>query len=135
MTRDEWIRKARVLLAGNPRAAELLAATPEASVVVEAEIIEEDDQGEPEERREPVVTLHIAPEQEDQLEKVARRASRFMRFMDDGDDQPLRGTARLNQKIGKAYEDGVDKVLDKMEDVSKIAPPLDRAGAFGRRRK
>ncbi len=131
MTRDEWIKKARVLLADNPGARALLAATPEASLVIEAEIVEDDER----ENREEVVKISIPDEPADRLVAGAHRASRFLRFVKDEGESPLRGTARLNQKIGQAYERGVDTALDKMENVSKLVKPLDRAGVFGRRRK
>ena len=101
MTREEWIAQARELLADIPAARELLSSSPDAPIVIEGELVEDDEPA-------PRVGANRPPPNADALARrgtrarparlgVLARAGRFAgRKLSEHDAvEPLFGTERL----------------------------------------
>ena len=129
MTRDEWIERARELLAGNEDAAELLGATIQSEVVV-AELVTE-----------PAAVARVEPttlrvEARPRSKPAARRAGRLERFARavgnhitrDEDDRPLRGFERFDVRSGELAEKAIDKGMDSLASIPEKMPKLGKRG-------
>ena len=161
MTKDQWIERARKLLADNEDAKELLETEPEAEVVevevapppplpsvaaiarvdsVEVEAEGEDGQSQ------PITTIKVdddrqvparrpAPARRGFLARFGNVANKVLEVADKAGDEPLTGFDRLDVKMGETAEKLVDTGLDKLKDIPKHAPTLRDRGSAWRNRK
>ena len=141
MTRDEWISQARELLAGRPEAEELLAVAPEAATVIEAEIVDDDDERSVGANREASPTAKLArrpyaPRASRRMGALARAGRFAARKLTEPDaEDRLYGTERLEVGVHKITERVVDEGLDALEGVKERLPSLrDRGSAFAGRK-
>jgi len=133
MTRDEWIERARELLAGNEDAAELLGATIQSEVVVAELVTEPVTEAAAVARIEPT-TLRI--EARPRSKPAVRRAGRLERFARavgnritrDEDDRPLRGFERFDVRSGELAEKAIDKGMDSLASIPEKMPKLGKRG-------
>lgn len=145
MTRDEWIKQARILLTDNDAAAELLAAEIDPEVL-EAEFVEKKERpemGDQIAKITPVIIKVPAPAAP-QRRGGARGGfmARFGKAVDAGlsaaekaEDKPLSGFERLDVKTGELAEKAIDKGMDAISSIPEKMPTLrDRGSAWRGRR-
>lgn len=132
MTREQWIERARELLADNDEAAELLAVTFEAPTVIEAEVVVDDELDEPESQ---------APAAEAEAPAPARArtglAQRFTLGKVDlkkvaTDEGELTATERAELGLRDLGDKAATAAMDALEDLPNRAPTINRDRAFGR---
>lgn len=152
MTRAEWIAKARELLKDNDQAAELLAVSFAAPVVVEAELVEAElvePPAAPQSASTPAAPVVIrvpgpraskavarvkpkAPP--GRLERLGRFAARHITRPDD-EEAPAYGTERVELAAARLSERAIDKGMDALEGLKGKAPELRDRGAAMRGRR
>ena len=144
MTRDEWIAKARELLADQDDAQELLADSPDAPTVVVGELVEDDEPAETVGAKPSpaVVSVELAPRAREArpgrppgvLARMGRFAARKLTEPDEA-EAPLYGTERLEVGVHNLTEKAVDRGLDALQGAKAKLPQLrDRGAAFRGRR-